>query len=289
MSFTIRALPDWPIRSVALALALSGGAAIGQATEVVGWVEPDPKTKTVPLAAFRLDRAGKAIPYPTTGLHACDRLTLVDEAVVVRVRLASNLRMQLDANTRELEIPCDQRGIAASLAAALQALLGSADQRKVRVAAVTRDMTPLSLPALVAPQAHLIAGQRPLYLAWTGGARPFSVQLVNAADGREVVTQSRIDAQSVLLPTVALEPGRYTLWVRNRAGHRIEGLRDDALFVVAAADAPRMPEVLQAAGLAEETRTLFYADYLAGLDDGRWTLEAMQQVAALKSRSPASV
>lgn len=289
MNSAIPGLADTAARWAMLALAAWGGAAFAQAAEVAGWVEPDPKTQALPLAAFRLDRAGKPIPYPPAGLLACDRLTLTEETAVVRVRLASNLRMQLDAATpgRQLEIPCDQRGIAASLAAALQALIGSADQRKVRVAAVTRDVAPLTLPVWAAPQARLMAGQRALYLSWTGGTRPFSVQLLSAADGREVVAKTHIDAQSVVLPPVTLELGRYTLWVRNRAGHRVEGFRDDALFVVAPADVPRMPEVLVSSGLSEETRTLFYADYLAGIDDGRWTLEAMQQVAALKSRSPA--
>jgi hypothetical protein len=44
---------------------------------------------------------------------------------------------------------------------------------------------------------------------------------------------------------------------------------------------------LKSPGLGDEARALFYADYLAALDDGRWTLEALQRVAALPAQSPA--
>ncbi len=279
-------------RAILLLVAASAlcAHAHAQAGEVAGWVEPDPKTLVVPTSAFRLDRAGKAIAYPEAGLQACDRLKLLDEKAVVRIRLASNLRMQLDAETPglQLEIPCSERSIAASLAAALRAMIGSAQQRKQRVGALTRDIAPLALPALfAAPQSSIAAGRRTLYVAWTGGAGPYSIQLLRTSDGREVVSRANISAHSVLLPPADIEPGEYTLWVRNRAGYRIEGIREDGIVAVAPGAVPAMPEVLKAAGLTDEARALFYADYLAAQDDGRWTLEALQRVAALPSQSPA--
>jgi hypothetical protein len=261
-----------------------------QPGEVAGWVEPDAKTLVVPTSAFRLDRAGKTIPYPDAGLQACDRLKLLDDKTVVRIRLASNLRMQLDAETPglQLEIPCSERSIAASLAAALRAMIGGAEQRKQRVAALTRDVAPLSLPALLAaPQTRIAAGRRALYVAWTGGVGPYSVQVLRAGDGREVVSRSSIGAHSVVLPPADIEPGEYTLWVRNRAGHRVEGFREDGIVAVAPGAVPAMPEVLKTTGLTDEARALFYADYLAAQDEGRWTLEALQRVAALPAQSPA--
>jgi hypothetical protein len=261
-----------------------------QPGEVAGWVEPDAKTLVVPTSAFRLDRAGKTIPYPDAGLQACDRLKLLDDKTVVRIRLASNLRMQLDAETPglQLEIPCSERSIAASLAAALRAMIGGAEQRKQRVAALTRDVAPLSLPALLAaPQTRIAAGRRALYVAWTGGVGPYSVQVLRAGDGREVVSRASIGAHSVVLPPADIEPGEYTLWVRNRAGHRVEGFREDGIVAVAPGAVPAMPEVLKTTGLTDEARALFYADYLAAQDEGRWTLEALQRVAALPAQSPA--
>ena len=271
------------------ALCAAGALAQGKPAEVAGWVEPDPVTQTVPVNAFRLSRAGKAITYADVGLHACDKLALLDDKAVVRVRLASNLRMQLDADTpgRQIEVPCDQRGIAAEVAAAIRAMLRSIEQRKVRVAALTRDISPLLVPALAGPQANLVAGKRALYLAWTGGAGPFSVQVTAGADGREVVSRANIDAHSVRLPVADFAPGQYTLRVRNRAGHRVEGIREDGLFVVADDALPPLPDALKDVTLNEEGRTLFYADYLAVQDDGRWTLEALQRVAALPGQSAA--
>jgi hypothetical protein len=287
--------PAMPLRSIqrmAVAVAVCAGCstAAAQDVEVAGWVEPDAKTQAIPLAAFRLDRAGKPATYSELGLRACDKLVLLDDKAIVRVRLVSNLRLQLDVESpgKQIEIPCDQRGIAASLASALRALISSAEQRKARVATLTRDITPLTLPILVAPQTNLVAGQRELFLGWTGGAAPFSVQLLDSRDGREVASISKLNAHSVFLPAAALEPGQYTLWVRNRAGHRIEGIREDALMVLPQDALPALPPVLRSPGLTEEARTLFYADYLAALDDGRWTLEALQQVAGLKGRSAAA-
>ena len=280
-------------RAAALLLLLTSSlsaAAQAQPGEVAGWVEPDPKTLVVPTSAFRLDRAGKAIAYPDVGLQACDRLKLLDEKAVVRIRLASNLRMQLDAETPglQLEIPCNERSIAASLAAALRAMIGGTEQRKQRVAALTRDIAPLTLPALLtAPQSSIAAGRRALYVAWTGGVGPYSVQLLRAGDGREVVSRANIGAHSVLLPPADIEPGEYTLWVRNRSGYRIEGIREDGIVAVAQSVVPTMPDVLRAGGLTDEARTLFYADFLAAQDEGRWTLEALQRVAALPAQSPA--
>lgn len=265
-------------------------SAHAQPGEVAGWVEPDAKTLVVPTSAFRLERAGKAIAYPDVGLQACDRLRLLDDKAVVRIRLASNLRMQLDAETPglQLEIPCSERGIAASLAAALRAMIGSTEQRKQRVAALTRDIAPLTLPALLAaPQTSIAAGRRALYVAWTGGVGPYSVQVLRASDGREVVSRANIGAHSVVLPPADIEPGEYTLWVRNRAGHRVEGIRENGIVAVAQSAVPAMPDVLKTTGLTDEARALFYADYLAALDEGRWTLEALQRVAALPAQSPA--
>lgn len=274
---------------IGVALTISAAITPAQAADVAGWVEPDPVTQVVATSAFRLDRAGKTIAYPEAGLNACDKLTLIDDKAIVRVRLASNLRMQLDAATpdRQIEVPCDQRGIAANLAAALRAMIRSTEQRKAKVAGLTRDIAPLALPALVAPQANLVAGGRALYVSWTGGVGPFSVQLLNAAEGREVASQANIERHWVRLPVAELAAGNYTLWVRNRAGYRVEGIREDGLAVVAPSALPAMPDVLKSAGLPDEARTLFYADYLAGQDDGRWTLEALQRVAALPGQSPA--
>lgn len=286
------ATPAGSARTLTLAFAIGTLSALAQAQpgEVAGWVEPDPKTQVVPSAAFRLDRAGKTIPYPDAGLHACDRLTLLDERTIVRIRLASNLRMQLDAETPglQVEIPCSERGIATSLAAALRALIGGAEQRSQRVGALTRDIAPLTLPALLAaPQVSIGAGRRALYVAWTGGVGPYSVQLLRAGGGREVSSQANIGAHSVLLPIADIEPGPYTLWVRNRAGHRVEGIREDGIVAVAPGAVPAMPEVLQSTGLSDEARALFYADYLVAQDEGRWTLEALQRVASLQAQSPA--
>jgi hypothetical protein len=280
-------------RRAATALAFSvacGTMSAAPDAEVAGWVEPDAKTQAIPLAAFRLERAGATIAYSDLGLRACDRLSLVDEKAVVRVRLASNLRLQLDAQTpdKRIEVPCDQRGVTATLASALRALISDAQQRKARVATLTRDLTPLAVPVLFGPQTNLVAGHRGLFLGWTGGAAPFSVQLLDARNGREVTSISNLNTRSVLLPTTVLEPGQYTLWVRNRAGHRVEGIREDTLMVLPQDAMPAIPDVLRSSGLTEEARTLFYADYLAALEDGRWTLEALQQVAALKGQSAAA-
>jgi hypothetical protein len=165
-------------------------------------------------------------------------------------------------------------------------MLRGIEQRKVRVAALTRDISPLVVPALAGPQANLVAGRRALYVAWTGGVAPFSVQLA-AADGREVALRSAVEAHSTRLPAADLSPGQYTLRVRNRAGHRIEGIRDDAVFVVADGTLPALPDTLKHPSLSDEARTLFYADYLTAQEDGRWTLEALQRVAALPGQSAA--
>ena len=119
-----------------------------------------------------------------------------------------------------------------------------------------------------------------------GGEGPFSVQVVRASDGRELVSQLDIAGRASTLPPADFVPGNYTLWVRNRSGHRSEGFRQDAL-VATSQNLPPMPEILRNPSLAEESRTLFYADFLSSQEDGRWTLEALQLVRLLPIDLPA--
>jgi hypothetical protein len=250
--------------------------------EVAGWVEKDTETQAVPVQAFRVIRAGKTIEYDEAGLQPCDQLKLVDAKVVVRVTLTSNRRMRLDAHTpgRQISVPCNERGVLAKVAAALRTLTGRADVASRRVAALTRNLAVPNNGPAVTP-AYVIGGKRSLYLGWVGGEGPFSVQVLNAADGREVVSQFNIHDRWVRLPMVEFAQGKYTLLLRNSAGRNFDGLREREFIAVSESALPPMPEVLKSASLSEEARTLFYADHLMGLDDRRWALEAMQRVAAL--------
>lgn len=249
--------------------------------------------------AVRLVRHAKVVSYDEKeGLYPCDKVTLTDASATVSVVLTNGTRLRLSSESRMVPIPCEASGQAANLVNFLSAVVRKAQDRasftgsRGQVLAGSRgpeslasSRSELSIPALIASTAVIAAGDRSLFVAWEGGTGPYSVEIATYPDGKPVVTQSAIATRSVTLAKTRLAPGRYVLIVKGKDGL---GVKEDELHVVAAREIPPMPDELSSAPLKSDARMLFYADYLIGLDDGRWTLEALQQAATLARDSAAA-
>ena len=254
------------------------------AGEIAAWVQPNSRDGKVPVTVFKVERAGKAIAYPAEGLMACDTLRLTDARASVQVILSNNQRLLLDAESpgKAVQVPCGQPGFFGNMLALAKSIVAQTSAATTPTKGTFSRGGLLVVPALGAYAPHLTAGTRSLYIAWAGGEAPYKVQLLG--DSGSIVAQvSDINALSVRLPETALMPGRYTLRITGQDG---KGVEDNELTVVTPNQLPAAPAELAAAKLAPMDYALLYAYYLEGFEDGRWTLEAVQTVAALAKRSP---
>lgn len=253
---------------------------------VVGWIaNPD-------FDAFTISRQNAAVPKGTRELQACDIVKLVNPSVTVHIVLSSYQRIDLDASVpeRQLQIPCEAKGNwQGSTLAIVQKITAhaTAPARHTEVITATRGEllpAPLTIPALGNYNPRLAAGNRSLYVAWTGGVAPYSVT-VSRYGGGVVTGRTGITSTSVSLPSAHLAPGRYVLLVEGSDGH---GLKEDGVTVIDPSQLPPPPAALRVGGLTQADRQLLYAYYLEGLGEGEWTFEALQQAASIDPPTAAS-
>lgn len=155
------------------------------------------------------------------------------------------------------------------------------DQRVVMASTRTSSdsSNKLNIP-LLPDEATLIAGKRPLALAWQGGKPPYEVTLVRR-DTREVSARFSELNTTQIIKDVSLSPGVYELVVRDSAS---AAWREKVLAVEGGA-IPEPPAELRA--LPENARRLLSASWLAGVEEGKWALEAYTQIALLANRNGA--
>lgn len=259
----------------------------------VGWIEPTNLNKPV-SSQVRIIRAGAEVAYSDAdGLLACDQVKLVDKEATLRVTLSNAQRLSLSASRPEVVIPCNTPGFAERFGSLLQAITGQAEKRRTMAAtrgaiAATRSRASLSVPALVAETAEIAEGKRAIFVSWRGGEAPFRVEILRKTeDGKvtTVVAQNNVRERSVTLPQARLPVGRYSLMI---TGADKQWIREDMLDVVPALSVPEIPVELKQAKLDESVRMLYYADFLVGFEDGRFTLEALQKAASIFPATAAS-
>jgi hypothetical protein len=253
---------------------------------VVGWVEsPD-------FSAFKVIRNGQDLPPVNADLQACDTVQLLKDQAVVRITLSGYQRIQLDAsvNDKKVQVPCAEKpGWFGKSLALVRAIAGMATAPSAQTEALagTRgqaDAPPLMVMALGNYNPLLVAGERSLFITWSGGQGPYSVTLRHY-NGAQVVGRNDIDAHAVRLPKVQLPPGRYVLLVQ---GSNKYGIKEDNVTIVAPSRLPAEPKTLRDASLSKSDHQLLYAYYLEGWGKGEWTLEALQRAAAIDPPTPAA-
>ena len=275
-----------------LMAALLFTGSVAAQTRVAGWIDTPPAGAAGQPSAppVRITRSGAEIAYDAgDGLRSCDRLKLIDATAVVRITLSNKERLRLDAERRELTLPCDPTGVTQQLAAFLRAIWGSGETRRINATAASsrtgsRTRPPI-IPALVGDRSEIAGGERALYLAWSGGDAPFSIRIERHGDDASIAALQNVSTRSATLPSVHFAPGRYVVVITDGRG-RV--LRDEQLHVVDAQSVPPFPPDLDGAAIAKDAKRLYYADFLAGYGDGRFCLEALQQAASISPRTAAA-
>jgi hypothetical protein len=278
-------------RAACAAAALAGQASVAMAAPppTVAYLRDDADG-----AKVQIERQGRIVPYdPDQGFLPCDDVMLKPGSAapagpeVIAITIAHEF-VPL-GNTR-WRVGCDRTGVQGQALAFIKAATSAVATRVVR-GAYSRDLScprgedaePLDIPILPDGARTLLAARDGrVYLTWTRGYPPFRIELRRRAGGATVFRGEHLARAEFTSPAVALTRGGYVLELEDRCGRIV---RDEHVEAVAAGERPPLPPEL--AGLPEPQRTLFYADQLVATDRGRWSLEAMQLVAALPDRTPA--
>lgn len=290
-------------RVIAATLGAFASVGVGASDGALAFVLADPGLKAVPYSAFTIERERRIIAS-TEPIAACDRLSFQrdNRDGVKRVVLATGLsgrNLVLDASAPDLVIACPTANAPRPTlsAAALRfmrdvaspdraveheqvtaqrhsgAWARSASTRGAATAPATVDV-----PVLSADRAYLVTGKRALSLTWIGGKPPFRVVLRRTGERAPLFEQADIFDRRVQLRAIDLRPGRHEILVKDSTDN---GFAEDQLIVVQANQLPAMPAALKAATVSTDERALLFAYYLEGVDNGRWSFEALQRVAAL--------
>jgi hypothetical protein len=283
------------VAALGTALLLPAAQVSAKLEQRYGWVD---RGTSDAAGAFVVHRKGKPVPYTEAGLMRCDKVEWTDVTRPVLVRLSDGRKFLFSQTgpNREFTVPCDQRGIAAAAMAAILGFVSASDRKTVEVAAamasrnvgVSQRPMRLAAPLLDVETPELVAGPRALYVRWIGGESPFEVTLTDKSTGEVLARRAGLSSREVTLPTVTLKPGSYQLRIQQPKGPTGHILSEDALTVVEANSLPAMPDVSELKELPAGVRELVYADYLAGLEQGRWKFEAAQRVATLAKRNAAA-
>jgi hypothetical protein len=144
-------------------------------------------------------------------------------------------------------------------------------------------------PDISAPYTHLlkkyrsrnlVAGTKPLYLAWGGGKAPYELTIKSA--GKAVLILKGVQKKRIKTPIFSLMVGDYQLQIKD-AGNRTA----DYLFTVVKSK-PAYPKELLDTSVSEATRLTAQATWLAAQKKKKWVFEAYQQIAELAERYPAA-
>ena len=289
-SKSIRVNPFWTV-GVPLLLGAMLFAPITFATPSgkAGWIHTAKLPQTL-SNVFHVVRRGTVVPYTEAeGLLPCDQVKLLDASATIHITLSNAQRIRLDALRPETVVPCERESIGDSVARLLQAITGQAESFRstasTRATASTRSAASLNIPALVAAKTMIAEGKRSLFISWRGGKAPFSVKILSQNGSKPVLEKDNVAGHDASFPEIKLETGQYSLIITDAEQ---KWIREDEFHVVSALTVPAMPKELKDANLSENARTLFYADFLVGFEDGRFTLEALQKAASISPPTPAS-
>lgn len=154
------------------------------------------------------------------------------------------------------------------------------------VSAVARGDEPKGIAIPLANQGGLrmVAGKRPLYLAWQGGKQPFSVHLIKDDGQRIVFEQRNIKDRQVKIDPLSLGEGNY----RIEIGDSVEMIAKN-LRIVSSAEKPSPKFEAHGNKGLEDRAVLVEAVRLASQGNG-WAFEAYQAATELAPRyQPAQI
>lgn len=265
----------------------SAGAVEGYVDEVRGTAEPG--------KAFVIIRYGKKLAGTTDmRLQRGDIVELQDDKAVVTIRYSTgktvSLRKGAKSETSFAIVDDREQPLSKRVITWIQQHFTSGSAQQVPAASkglkcantATDFPEKFDIPVMTPSELFLSSKERSLYFPWQGGLPPYSVTLVKT-DGGEVVAGKKVERScEVLLDKMLLQPGTYEVKIVDSLRAEVAG---GPIVVVAPGKVPPVPEELKAEELPEDLRALYYAIWLGSQENGRWRLEALQQLVPVMGTS----
>ncbi|MEN8158743.1 MAG: hypothetical protein ABFS41_01580 [Myxococcota bacterium] len=273
--------PRRSTRARSLVAALIAGVAFeaGAEPQEVGFVE----SFTGAAEGYAIERGEERVPvFVLAPLHAGDTIHVEDAGGRIELRVGSGPARVVEAASSPFAVPASEaestltRNVVRWLGDWVQGSETGAEAGGISL--VTRGLG-LKAP-LLGVENRLAAGPGSLVLAWSGGAPPYRVRLVDAGD-RELLAADADEARLVV-DGLALEPGALQLTIRDATG-----LDDIERRIEVLAAAPVAPAGLVPSGAAPDLAGVLEASWLAGVEHGAWRLEAYRRATALPESAPA--
>lgn len=237
----------------------------------VGWIE---KINGYPSDVLILRKGQKIEATQFLPIQNGDQVSVLSKSTSLVVSL-SNMKSLKVENSKPIII--QQTGEVPALFSNLFNWIASLDkdlkaQRIITASSrSSSDGKGLTIP-LLKDDTTLISGDRILALAWHGGTAPYEVSLVQR-ETRKVSAQFLNLESNRLVATVSITPGQYELIVSD--SDRTEWR--EKVLAVASRPIPEPPAELIA--LHPYERRLATAIWLAGIEEGKWALEAYTLIA----------
>jgi hypothetical protein len=254
-----------------VAFALAAGTA-------VGWIESFDGTPE----QYRLVRSGKEMPVSMfLPIHHGDDIAvlqggrrirlILDGGRVVEELTQSNSRYVVRESRRVPTLPDNLINWAGSWFTKWH------QERLTTVSVHVRSDKNISIPLLADRRQLLVVSDRALAIAWKGGAPPFTVRVgLDVSTRGAFVSAEGLSGRRVLLPDVALAPGRYSVRIADSHGSEATA----PFSVVARERLPSEPESIRFAA-PDVTRQTLLAAWLTTVESGEWVFQGYQQAALL--------
>lgn len=250
----------------------------------IAWVEQ----VTDPGGAIALMRDGSRLPIkPYTPLRAGDEIVVGEPAATLVIGSPDGRSVRVTAVQSPFRLTATRNAPTVS-GNALRWVHGLFASKERSAGPALRSLSVRSAPeeALDLPylgdQLFLLAGKRSLYISWSGGQPPYRLRLIRERDQQIVVNAGIPQMTQLITPETDLPVGDYRLEIGDQTGATYE----TRLQVLPGQAQPVFPDAGALGGLPADTARLILASWLASVEDGRWAMESMQQLHALRQSLP---
>jgi hypothetical protein len=242
----------------------------------IGWIDRIQGN----VANIQIIREGKRIDAAHyLPIQKGDQISVSHAGTKVVLALANGQQLMVDSNHPRTALPSGEvPSVVSNLLDWMVSLSGEGAKRPKIVVASTRNSGAsgrLAIP-MIKDETTLVSGERDLALAWQGGTPPYEVKLVRRDDRRVALEVSGLDTPQ-LVRNIHIAPGIHELIVGDATGatwrEKLIAVSEISLPEVPRAFASLPPNLSQTLGVA----------WLAGVDDGKWILEAYTRVATTPS------
>jgi hypothetical protein len=246
---------------------------------------------TCPLEAYSFKRDGKRLPIQPT-LLVGDQIVVNKATPTIHLKLDDNEVVKVNYENSPYTVK--SKGKVSTIAGNLLAWFSQVvtdwheEELKTTVATVSTKGVGDVPPEISAPYTHLlkkynarnlVAGTRPLYLAWGGGKAPYQLTIKSVGKAAPIILKG-IQKKRIKTQDFSLTAGNYDLQIKD-ADNRTA----DYIFSVVESK-PAYPKELLDTSVSETTRLTAQAIWLATQNRKKWVFEAYQQIAALAERYP---